>query len=32
MRSTIRIDLGALRRNARRLLDALDGSELWAVV
>ena len=26
------IDLGAVRRNARRLLDALDGSALWAVV
>jgi alanine racemase len=32
MRSTIRIDLGALRRNARRLIDALQGAELWAVV
>ena len=32
MRSEITIDLGALRRNARRLLDALDGAELWAVV
>jgi alanine racemase len=32
MRSAIRIDLGALRRNARRLLDALEGAELWAVV
>ena len=32
MRSAIRIDLGALRRNARRLIDALQGSELWAVV
>jgi alanine racemase len=32
MRSAIRIDLGALRRNARRLLDALQGAELWAVV
>jgi alanine racemase len=31
-RSEIRIDLGALRRNARRLLDALGGAELWAVV
>jgi len=31
-RSEITIDLGALRRNARRLLDALDGAELWAVV
>lgn len=32
MRSAIRIDLGALRRNARRLIEALQGSELWAVV
>ena len=32
MRSEITIDLGALRRNARTLLRALDGSELWAVV
>ncbi len=32
MRSTITIDLGAVRRNAARLLDALSGSELWAVV
>jgi alanine racemase len=32
VRSAIRIDLGALRRNARRLLDALQGAELWAVV
>ncbi len=32
MRSKIRIDLGALRRNARRLVDALGGAELWAVV
>jgi len=32
MRSTISIDLGALRRNAARLIDALDGAELWAVV
>ncbi|HZT14439.1 MAG TPA: alanine racemase [Gaiellaceae bacterium] len=31
-RSEIRIDLAALRRNARRLLDVLDGAELWAVV
>jgi alanine racemase len=26
------IDLGAIRHNARRLLEALDGAELWAVV
>jgi alanine racemase len=32
MRSTISIDLGALRRNAARLIEALGGSELWAVV
>jgi alanine racemase len=31
-RSEITIDLGALRRNARRLRDVLAGSELWAVV
>jgi alanine racemase len=31
-RSELEIDLGALRRNARRLLAALDGAELWAVV
>ena len=31
-RSEITIDLGAVRDNARRLLDVLDGSELWAVV
>jgi alanine racemase len=31
-RSEITIDLGAVRRNARRLLDALGGAELWAVV
>src|SRR5215471_9468215 len=31
-RSEVTIDLGALRRNARRLLDALGGAELWAVV
>ncbi len=31
-RSEITIDLGAVRHNARRLLDVLDGSELWAVV
>ena len=32
MRSEITIDLGALRRNVRTLLDALGGAELWAVV
>jgi alanine racemase len=32
MRSEITIDLGALRRNVRTLLRALDGAELWAVV
>jgi len=31
-RSEVTIDLAALRRNARTLLRALDGSELWAVV
>ena len=31
-RSEITIDLGAIRHNARRLLEALDGAELWAVV
>jgi alanine racemase len=31
-RSEITIDLGAIRRNVRRLLDALQGAELWAVV
>jgi alanine racemase len=31
-RSEITIDLGALRRNARHLLEVLEGAELWAVV
>jgi alanine racemase len=31
-RSEINVNLGALRRNVRTLLRALDGSELWAVV
>jgi alanine racemase len=31
-RSEITIDLGALRRNIRTLVRALDGAELWAVV
>ena len=31
-RSEIRIDLGAIRHNAKRLVEALDGAELWAVV
>jgi alanine racemase len=31
-RSEITIDLGAIRHNARRLFEALDGAELWAVV
>jgi alanine racemase len=31
-RSEITIDLGAIRDNARRLLEALDGAGLWAVV
>jgi len=32
VRSELRIDLGALRANVRRLLEVLDGAELWAVV
>lgn len=31
-RSELTIDLGAVRRNARRLRAVLDGAELWAVV
>jgi alanine racemase len=31
-RSEITIDLGAIRHNAQRLLEALEGAELWAVV
>ena len=31
-RSRVTIDLRALRGNVRRLLDVLDGAELWAVV
>ena len=31
-RSEITVDLGAIRRNARTLLAALEGAELWAVV
>ena len=31
-RCELTIDLGALRRNVRTLLRALDGTELWAVV
>jgi alanine racemase len=31
-RSELTIDLGAVRRNARTLLAALDGAALWAVV
>src|SRR5919199_6345106 len=31
-RSEITIDLGALKRNVRTLVRALDGAELWAVV
>jgi alanine racemase len=31
-RSEITIDLGAVRHNARRLLEALEGAGLWAVV
>jgi alanine racemase len=32
MRSELTVNLGALRRNVRTLLRALDGAELWAVV
>jgi alanine racemase len=32
VRSEIAIDLGALRANVRRLIEALAGSQLWAVV
>ncbi len=31
-RSELTLDLGAIRHNARTLLRALDGAELWAVV
>jgi alanine racemase len=31
-RCDVIVDLGAIRRNARTLLAALDGAELWAVV
>jgi alanine racemase len=31
-RSELTVDLGAVRRNAKRLLAVLDGAELWAVV
>src|SRR5438132_11896308 len=31
-RSEVIVDLGALRRNVRTLLSALDGAQLWAVV
>jgi alanine racemase len=31
-RSLFTLDLGAVRHNARRLVDVLDGAELWAVV
>jgi alanine racemase len=31
-RSDLIVDLGAIRRNARTLLTALEGAELWAVV
>lgn len=31
-RSELTVDLAALRRNAKRLLQALHGAELWAVV
>src|SRR5580765_4040149 len=32
LRSELRIDLGAVRRNVKRLLDVLGGADLWAVV
>ena len=32
MRSELTIDLDAVRHNARRLIAALEGAELWAVV
>ena len=32
LRSEITIDLGAVRHNVRRLLELLDGAQLWAVV
>ena len=32
LRSEITVDLGAVRHNVRRLLDLLDGAQLWAVV
>ena len=31
-RSELTVDLGAVRRNARRLLRVLEGAQLWAVV
>ena len=31
-RSTLQVDLAAIRANARRLLESAPGSELWAVV
>ncbi len=31
-RSEITINLGALRRNTRRLIEVVNGSELWAVI
>ena len=31
-RSELTIDLGAIRRNVKRLLDVLEGAQLWAVV
>ena len=29
-RSELTIDLGAVRRNVKRLIGALDGADLWA--
>ena len=31
-RSELTIDLGAIRRNVKRLLDVLGAAQLWAVV
>jgi len=31
-RSELTVDLGAVRRNVKRLLDAAGGAEVWAVV
>src|ERR671938_392896 len=31
-RSELTVDLGAIRRNVKRLVDVLEGAQLWAVV